>query len=410
MGKNGKFSRSSGAGRSQQQGGKGDKPTHFLCFPIASAETVPVISESIKQWMDATTRPVRKAPHRMAVSEEASVSVDPDTPRAVKDEVTPNVQRPTTETFAETLKILPPVVTRAAGTWHLTLGVMNLGEDSRMQKALEVLHGLDLQGSLRNAESGPPAGHKLARRWRDDEKGEAAASVNIDEGEQAGSDRVRGKHLDDQGQQPLQPITIALTGLGGFPSLKKARVLWARPREQVNSSGSTESADRPVLGSSERLYNFALHLIQPFRDAGLITETRALALHATVSNMRFAKNRGRTSSWKSDKVDARRIGRVWNDFDGDTSAATDVEVETEDDMNESEEETAGRSEQQNSDDEDAEESEEGDIRNSKTEFVWLKDIEVNRVAICKLGATKHEDPIWREWYPAIENGERLVFE
>lgn len=409
MGKKGKFSRGPGSGKSQQQGGKGDQPTHFLCFPIASDRTVPEISESIKQWMDATTRPVSKAPHRIAVSRDSSIVNETDAPPAVKDEATPNVQRPTMETFAESLKILPPVVTRAAGTWHLTLGVMNLVEESRMQKALEILHDLDLQGCLRNAENGPPAGHKLARRWRDDETEEAAASANAGTGEEAGSDLAESEVLDKQGEQPLQPITIALTGLGGFPSLKKARVLWAHPREQVNS---VDSAERPTLGASERLYNFALHLIQPFRDAGLITETRALALHATVSNMRFAKNRGRTSSYNSDKVDARKIGRVWNNFDGNASAATDIEFEIEDDKdnNEDKKETDSGDKQQESDDEDVDESEEGKIRNAEKEFVWLKDVEVNRVAICKLGASKHEDSIWREWYPAIENGERLVFE
>lgn len=410
MGKSDKFSRGPGAGKARQSGGKGDKPTHFLCFPIASDGTVPVISGSLKQWMDATTRPFRKPPIRAAVSEEASTSKDPDASQTPKDEVTPNIERPTTETFAESLKILPPIVTRAAGTWHLTLGVMNLEEESRKQKALEVLHGLDLQGLLRDAEKGPPKGYKPARKWRDGEKEKAIPLTSASGEVDTTQDQMKGKEPDNQIQQPLHPITIALTGLGGFPSLKKARVLWARPREQA---GPTDSADRPVLGDSERLYNFALHLIQPFRDAGLITETRALALHATVANMRFAKNKGRTPSWKSDQVDARKIGRVWNEFDGDVSAAVDVEIEDAEREDQKQEQaqdvTSSGSKQQESDGEDADE-EESNIHDAKKEFVWLKDVEVNRVAICKLGASKHEDLLWREWYPAIEDGERLIFE
>lgn len=396
MGKNNKFSRDHGSSKARQSGGKGSKPTHFLCFPIASDETVPLISKSLDQWMDVTTKPLRRATTNADASEGGSESRDSGARDVIVDEATPNIERPTTKTFAESLKILPFSVTRAAGTWHLTLGVMNLEEKSQMQKALEVLHNLDLQSLLKDAEKGPPKNFKPARKWRNDEDNDTV------------QDQIKEKGPENLNQEPPRPITIALTGLGGFPALKKARVLWARPREQIDSAGSV---DRPKLGNSERLYNFALHLIQPFREAGLITETRALALHATVANMRFAKTKGKTSKMNFDQVDARRIGKVWNEFDSDVSAAVDAGIEDakNGDQDTGHDRTDDGTKQQESAGEDAEEEQQSTTHDAQKEFIWLKDVKVNRLAICKLGASRHEDPLWGEWYPAIEDGERLIF-
>lgn len=379
--------------------------------------------------MDVTTRPVSKAPHRRRALKEAAEPNEGDgLSEPIKDETTPNTERPTGETFAESLKILPPVVTRVAGTWHLTLGVMNLAEEGRMEEALEVLRGLDLQSLLQEAEKGPPAGYKPARKWEDKdhpntETFTATESTGVDEQSWDENATVPSFTTTLQDQDPIiqpsnqsksppSPLTISLTGLGAFPSLKNARVLWARPREHClpSPTSTSPSSSTPIssppptlpLSDSTRLYNFALHLLQPFRDAGLITETRPLALHATVANMRFAKNKGRTQGWKADVVDARGVSGVFNGFEGDVWRA-------EGENREVEEGEEGGGDENGEEKDDRDKDVEGQNDPGK-EFVWVGNVEVNRVAICKLGATRHEDPVWREWYPPVEDGERVIFE
>lgn len=112
--------------------------------------------------------------------------------------------------------------------------------------------------------------------------------------------------------------------------------------------------------------------------------------------MRFAKSRGRAPAWKSDRVDALGIARVWNTHNGVVEGMEHVPG----DDGEKEESDARE-----------ERDDEGKLDDDPSrEFVWLKDVNVNRVAICKLGATKHNDPVWREWYPPVEGGERVICE
>lgn len=443
--------------------GSTTRPTHFLCFPIASEQTVPVIAKALKHWTDTTVRPAPLAPARWPRGTSTTIATTTTTTKGDQEpavgtrgseedaidggsSTTPDVERPTLGTFAESLKLLPPAVTRAAGSWHLTLGVMDLHEEAQMEKALEILHGLDLRMLLDEAARGPPArkwggGPETRTRTRDAKGGSGweegnALTETVDasteakhssgtrevqqEAEYENSDAEGSAEKRDTTPPPPPPtpppLIISLTGLGGFPSLQNARVLWARPREQPALPVSpSPSSPRP-----NRLYNFSLHVLQPFRDAGLITETRPLALHATIANMRFAKRSGPSArgvgkdraaataaGGEGDRVDATQLGRVWNDFGGDVNAAADRDRNRDQDQGRTADgavTAAAAAAEAGVHDHDASW---GD--HHARGHVWLRDFEINRVAICRLGAAKHGDPVWGQWYPAIEDGERLIF-
>ncbi|KAI9873826.1 MAG: hypothetical protein M1823_007828, partial [Watsoniomyces obsoletus] len=70
-----------------------------------------------------------------------------------------------------------------------------------------------------------------------------------------------------------QQLTLTLRGIGAFSSPRKARVFYA-----------------PPIDTDGKLLAFANAIRKVFEDAGLITEERALTLHATLANMAYAKS------------------------------------------------------------------------------------------------------------------------
>jgi hypothetical protein len=142
-------------------------------------------------------------------------------------------------------------------------------------------------------------------------------------------------------------IKISLRGLDTFPNVKRARVFYAVPH----------SEDRGVLQA------FAEAVQKRFVEEGVVKdEKRALTLHATVANLKYAKSSG----VKTGRGDRRRKG-LW---ELDASALT--------------EEFGAK---------------EG--RSGAEEFSWADDIVIDRVRICKMGAVKSEDPVKGMEYPAI---------
>ncbi|KAK5941276.1 hypothetical protein PMZ80_006554 [Knufia obscura] len=442
-----------------EAGEKKAKTTHFLCFPLASETTVSQLAESLAYFRSVSTEP-EKPKRRLEETPDGKVKVvtgkagstskskQPDngdnTPFSPnEDDPLGNTNKPTGDkrAFEKSLQILPSIVHRAAGTYHLTLGVMDLSEESQMQKAKGLLQGLDLQRILTDAEAGPPAGVKQARKWQDKEEketgeveDEVSAKVEIGDDKPPETDPTRGvKSLgrpvsppplaatktSAETQVPSStpsppPLYVSLTGLGAFPKEKGARVIWAGPREQ--STISDNSSTRPTFNENTRLYTFGLHLREIFRKEGFITETRPLVLHATVANMRYkmqAKG-GRTTKgrkwahgkrrWQEGVVDARPLLRVFNQFDGDVAEAEHALVGAAD------EEQDDASDEERDENEIAQKQDDRDqpASSAEREYIWLRDAVIDRVAICKMGATEAEDPAWRYWYPPVS--EKAIFD
>ena len=353
------------------------------------------------------------------------------------------------------LRIIPPAAHRPPGTFHLTLGTMALSSPTEMHRAIDLLGSLNLQSMLaltstpsqpeHSATQQPPRAtapdHSTKRRLSkpnptrlndtsgatemSDDLSRAGRLVKdvghgIKEGVEKTVDtlrrsvsppdtmsrrRSRGMSMSSPlSSPPLQaqdggdvegnvysahyqptamkrdavpaekrlngleatttrrqpPLTIDLHGLGTFPSAKKARVFYSPPKDV-----------------SERILPFANAIRQRFRDAGFVTEARPLTLHATVANLRYAskarKGRGGRAAraWEKDTVDARSLIACFNGVEN------------------------GRTEQDREGAATAENLRPGDS------FVFAKDIVIDRVRICKMGAETSEDAVLGMVYPAI---------
>lgn len=439
-------------------GEKKEKTTHFLCFPLATETTVPQLTKSLKHFRNVSTEP-EKPKRRLEETADGRIKVVTENAKAKSNDGRPNgtdeasttlneddplgnTKQPTGDehTFTDSLKVLPSIVHRAAGTYHFTLGVMDLSEEAQMQRAKDLLHSLDLQQILRNAEKGPPAGTKQAREWQDKDAKEAgeiedevSADVEVQKDESPATTSTRGVRSlerpvsppptsaatagqqDEPTSDALSPLYVSLTGLGAFPKDKGARVIWARPREQTPPASDFNS--KPNFTGNTRLYNFGLHLRETFRREGFVNETRPLVLHATVANMRYkmqAKG-GRTTKgrkwahgkkrWQEGTVDARPLLKVFNRFEGNVEEAEQASADGtagDGEGDGTEDETGGKASQQKADDRDK------PVTTSEKEYIWLRDAMIDRVAICKMGATEATDPVWGYWYPPVS--EKMIFD
>ena len=462
------------------------RPTHFLCFPLARESTVPTFARSMAYFQHVSLEPERQPLDRSQQqgTPEHSEETLPQTKEIVEarhqarrrvnsvteDDPLGDTSQPTMEDdFGNDLKVLPKIVYRGPGTLHLTLGVMNLSDPAEMQKATNLLQSIDLQQMMRDAEKGPPPDMKNARKWEDkdtNESGEAGlaeagvvedgSSVNVEQQHHTTAERqdsVGLKTLERPISPPSkskqnelsefrgtpQPIYISLTGLSAFSSPKKARVIWAKPHAQAGIASASLNADtrstksRPIFAPAQqdRLYNFALHLHQTFKSAGMVNETRQPVLHATIANMRYkvqAKG-GRTTKgknwkygrkrWDDGLVDVRLLCQVWNEYDGDVDEAEfgimnsgEHVIEEVDGGHQDDESNEAASKNDQNDAQPGEPWTQDDrdkaVEDPDKEFIWCQDIEIDRVAICKMGATKCQDSMWVEWYPPVV--EKMIFQ
>ena len=467
----------------QSKQGKGQRPksgdTHFLCFPLTTKAAIPQLVQSLNSFKDATTtvHPRQKLMEQRRL--EAEAKSGPQNGRSIdlaSDPTSSPTQTAQPISFIATessrlqpldssfptnpnssIRIIPPAAHRPPGTFHLTLGTMDLSSPTEMRRAIDLLRSLNLQSMLaltsmpsqteHSATQQPPhptapdpsTKRRLSKpnptRLNDtsgatemsDDLSRAGRLVKdvghgIKEGVEKTVDTLRrsvsppdstsrrrsrgvslssplnspplqaqdgaviGDDVDSAHHQPTAmkrdavpadkrlnglesttmqrqpPLTVDLHGLGTFPSAKKARVFYAPPQEQ---------------DASERLLPFANAIRQRFRNAGFVTEARPLTLHATVANLRYAskaqKGRGGRAAraWEKDTVDARSLIACFNGVED------------------------GRTEQDREGAATAENLRPGDS------FVFAKDIVIDRVRICKMGAETSEDAVLGMVYPAI---------
>ena len=195
-------------------------PTHFLCIPLAGAQLV-----------------------RNLAAFRADVS---------------NIN-----SFA-----IPEDALRPPGTIHLTLGVMSLPQQAQLDKAVELLKGLQLRDILADVRA------SLAKQ----------------------QSQLGGVTVADAARP-----SIALRGLRAMQSPTKTSVLYAPPVD-VDGSGT--------------LYKFCDAVRRVFMEAGLMVDDgRPLLLHATVVNTIYAKgSNGRSRRKEKLMLDASGIMARYEDF------------------------------------------------------------------------------------------------
>ena len=208
--------------------------THFLCIPLVTPTSSPQLQHSLSIFREKVTQ----------------IST-PELPDGI-----------------------PEKAIRPLGTLHLTLGVMSLLSQERVDSAVKQLRELDLRQLLRSSTN------------------EATNS--------ASQSMVKGK-LDEN--EDTRPLYIALRGLSSMHPPAKTSVLYSPP---VDEDG--------------RLFAFGEKVRNAFIGAGLLElETRPLLLHATIINTVYVPGvgKGRGGHGKSRAkltLDARELLEDYEDF------------------------------------------------------------------------------------------------
>ncbi|PKY05881.1 hypothetical protein P168DRAFT_289290 [Aspergillus campestris IBT 28561] len=346
--------------------------THFLCIPLVNAASLPQLESSLAAF-------------------KAALPLAPQPPHHGLPSRKPVVERP----------LIPRGAIRPVGTLHLTLGVMSLPTQQRLEEAIKLLHSLDLASMAREAE-------RSARRSRTTKNKSQSTTSQID---------------NDTITNP-SPFTVSLESLSAIPRARAATVLHAAP-----------------VDSSSRLYPFCEILRDKFLEAGFLQaevkkdkrpegvpqqqspqqsaqlsprqqqqqqqqsdisnrppaapkpKLRPLLLHATVVNTIYIKGRQQPAerglNGKNRRnqytFDARDILTHYRDYyvDGNrvTPRSDAVVVKTPVVKTSTHESTP----QGGSDDEEASAV---SSRKEKFPFVWARDFPLDAICICEMGAKK----------------------
>ena len=361
------------------------RPTHFICFPLVTESSISQLAHSLAYFRSVTV-PSEESGEGQS-TDIAATNGSPD-PR---------------------LRLIPARAHRPPGTFHLTLGMMDLTKPKDMEQALEILQDIDYLELLREAEhkrdevrerrgkkphptdeSHQELGQAAVEGDQDQAEAEAETEAGQPSSEPGRKNRppktsgilaatleslsrtispppttksLRGDVPSQKDPQPCPStsISITLSGLGTFPKPSSSRVFFANPYD-----------------STSRLQTFGELIQQRFKDAGLVTETRPLVLHATVANLIYAKqwNKQRRKGGNKDSgtVDARDLLRYFNDG----RAASDRDQAR------------------------AEHGTEAGV-GPGSEYIWAENILIDRIRICKMGAEKSEDEaLGLEYIPVTE--------
>lgn len=430
------------------------KKTHFVCLPLATEASIPQLKQSLAKFRQITTPTEDAASSSIGRIPGGRAQVSSSSKQQhIQDEnhnLATEAPDQSSTSLAQDLRQIPIGAHRPPGTFHLTLGVMDLSEQEDTERALQLLEDINYVDLLRQAEA------MVMRRQldRENERKErplgdenpdkarlrTANTIGIDAEANVvpSSPKVPLESLnraisppsfssthssmsndtlllnqtsvftqhDKLSNQALpEPLSLTLQGLGAFQSARSARVFFAH-----------------VYDASHRLQTFAELIRQRFVDVGLVTETRPLVLHATVANMMYVKgmkgrgggSREEGSRRRAGEVDAREILKFFNDEDGesilnqqqplksndDRAAAppvsTDISNSTTSHLPSSSTLLDTRSP-----------STDTDHQNQPQGHVWARDIKLDRLRICKMGAEPCDIPDWGMEYKPI--GERIFF-
>lgn len=344
--------------------------THFLCLPLVNSTSLPQLESSVAIFR-AECPPV-------PVADLPDASEKQDTSRA----------------------IIPEGAVRPLGTLHLTLGVMSLPTKERLEQALRFFQSLDLAGLMRETE-------RVATELREKDKSRARSSTS-------------DKHSGDSESQESVPetarasntINVSLESLHSLPRAKAATVLHASPMDPTG-----------------RLYPFCLMLRDKFLEAGFLQgeskdkqkddmedaqdkqsppkseaapesldpytaaltrkpKPRPLLLHATVVNTIYARGRPKhrtdATSPKKEKnksrrleFDARDLLARYQDYYAD-EARTIPRAES----------NSTRFDSTNAAENEVNCGKIGTAMSPQYPFVWAKDVQIDKLCICEMGAKK----------------------
>ncbi|EEP80297.1 predicted protein [Uncinocarpus reesii 1704] len=392
-------------GNRKHKGHHGQKPpnankkpplTHFLCFPLVNETSASQLVNSLAEFK---SRIPLVASEAVAKAEAAGH----------------NVRVP----------LVPDDAIRPLGTLHLTLGVMSLTTDERLKEALEFLKSLDLNAMLREVEA------------------QTASTPD----EQPGKSPIIGQ------EEHPQPLTVSLTSLHALPTTRSATMLHAHPfdptsrlypfsvnlrnkfieagfiqndmikdpkmkrkgQQEQNMPQQQTARQRVSHGDSDSDGGVELPVIRNSMATALSQEgliPRPLLLHATISNTIYAKSRRSFSASgkkRAYKFDATELLSMFGDNASPINQSQGGSPkENGQSLLSKAIPRAMAAEMQEA----SKKQLEAQALMSKEPFIWAKDIRLDRLCICEMGAkpVQHDEskegPILVEEYTVV--GERRL--
>jgi activating signal cointegrator complex subunit 1 len=254
------------------RGGGGKRPskpplTHFLCIPLVNESSRSQLQDSLSRF--STEVRSLKPPTRVSRSGEQELG-----------NASPSASEPIAVNSAESQQntgddaLIPERAIRPLGTLHLTLGVMSLQSEEKVDEAIHFLRSIDMASLL-----------------------EEAAELRDQDGSAPQPSESKAASAAPE------PLTISLSSLTSMHPPQKTSILYTAPSDPT-----------------ARILPFCASLVNLFRSADLVLpDDRPLKLHATVVNTIYAKAGGRGSGHGPNakapiRLDAREVLERYQDW------------------------------------------------------------------------------------------------
>ncbi|KAF2460378.1 hypothetical protein BDY21DRAFT_335230 [Lineolata rhizophorae] len=328
-----------GKRKGKGKGKKEKKPplTHFLCIPLVTNESRPLLEEALRKFeSDVVNNMEQSRTGSLALKSGGVKYVSEGHGKHEKgfnageaENFGGQPQNTSVGANPEPLLRLPSRAVRPVGTLHLTLGVMSLTTPERVQKAVDVLNDLNivhlLDGKTQEQQRELEQGTETTQEHHEDEEDGGVslvsppgvgASHDPSEKDQNGKNEIemelapepnmqhphpdtppipnvvrRTPNAEDEDQPssdpqhftraastaPFIPLSFTIRSLVPMKSPKKTTVLYAFPEDSTN-----------------RLLPLGTAVRDTFTDNGvMIPDDRPLKLHATIVNTIYARPGGR---------------------------------------------------------------------------------------------------------------------
>ncbi|CAO1605347.1 hypothetical protein XANCAGTX0491_008867 [Xanthoria calcicola] len=361
--------------------------THFLCLPLTGGHAVPQWRASLRRFAGDVA-----ADCPVGVSTDSTTTTFTSTSASTS---TPNSNLSTTVNGkgGEGNKI-PVKAIRPVGTLHLTIGVMSLKEEGRLESAVECLRGVDLGGLLGGAkgesrtiireEDIEQGGKHVMDPARREMSGSAsAAKLEVIDGKSISStNKVMQPPEGSTGtaSPPPPPLTLSFTGLKSMQSPKSTSFLYVPPTDTTG-----------------RLYPFCQSLRNHFTaDGFMLEEDRALKLHATILNTIYAGKVFPSKKLVQGPDGRSRVAEGGVSVSGDEGDEHHEQVSgklaDEEELLEGRKEgTKPKGKKKGKRKKQVVKFDARELMERYVDFVWAQDVRIEKVAICEMGAKKLTD-------------------
>lgn len=250
--------------------------------------------------------------------------------------------------------LVPLKAVRPVGTLHLTLGVMSLNADE-LEHAIQCLQDMDLESLLRDVSAQLVA-------------------------EKAAADGLVAENLTAAVLPDTKALSIELKGLVPMQRPAQTSILYAEPAD------------------GGRLYAFGSELRSRFLDGGfLVEDKRPLKLHATIINTIYAKpkvrgGRARALSGRDKGLEQKahldEVAELAEQDNDGASSSDEAREATEPSTGQVDGLSTGGTEGHGPSAKGWRNFDARELIERYKDVVWARDVKIDRVQICRMGARK----------------------